>query len=198
MSVASISSLNAKIGICGVVSTIAAVYEKRPGAQQLINDRTSSRDGSLAYVYEIICGYLSYLQEYGEDEVIQETEAITKSFGGVYANWTVKGYLSRGMREEEKRGGGFAMALTPNGILALLEFLGMRGVNLGKDVPGDAIVGLTRKEAPINRWGNLAHWAYRYSNGTWLNHGTTYDSLEALSKAAGRDYQEIIWISVHG
>jgi hypothetical protein len=198
MPVLDMSRLNTSIGICGVVSTLAAVYSKRPGAQHSIDVQTSGGSDALTYVYDIICGFLSYLDESDDKEVIQETEAITKSFGGVYASWTVKGYLTRGRLEEDVKGGRYAMALTPKGILALLEFLGMRGVLSDKEVSGDAIIGLTRSGAPANRWGNLAHWAYRSSDGTWLNHGKTYQSLSDLNLAAGRDYSAITWISLHG
>jgi hypothetical protein len=90
------------------------------------------------------------------------------------------------------------MALTPKGILSLLEFLGLWGVLSDKEVVGDAIVGLTRTGAPKNTWRDLAHWTYRSSNGTWLNQGDTFQSLLALNKAAGKDYSAITWISVHG
>ncbi len=198
MPVLDISRLNTSIGICGVVSTLAAVYSMRPGVQHSVNIQTSESSDALTYVYDIICGFLSYLEENGDKEVIQETEAITKSFGGVYSSWTVTGYLTRGRREEDLKGGRYAMALTPNGILALLEFLGLRGVRSDKDVPGDAIIGLTRSGAPTNNWGNLAHWTFRSSAGTWLNHGANYTSLSALNQAASRDYSAITWISVHG
>lgn len=196
MPVLEMSELNKKIGICGVLSTIAAVYLNRPGARSGVDSHTANSSNSLDYVYDIICGFLSYLQD-NDNEVILETEEITKSFGGPYANWTAQGYLSRGRLEENAKGGAYAMALTPKGILALLEFLGMTGVWNKNDVIGDAIIGLTRQGAPNNRWGNLAHWTYRTANGKWLNNGVVYNSLKDLNAAAGRDYQEIYWISVH-
>ena len=197
MPVFEMSALNKKIGICGVLSTIAAIYVTRPGVRSGVDCHTGDSANSLNYVYDIICGFLSYLDENNENEVMQETEAITKSFGGHYAAWTVKGYLTRGRLEEDAKGGAYAMALTPKGILALLEFLGMTGVWNKNDVVGDAVIGLTRKGAPINQWGNLAHWTYRTAKGQWLNNGNVYNSLADLNLAAGRDYQEIYWISVH-
>lgn len=198
MPIPEISTLNERIGICGVVSTIAAVYAARPGAKETIDNSTKNGSSSLVYVYDIICGFLSYLTQHDELEVLQETEAITKSFGGHYATWTVIGYLTRGRLEEHTKAGGYAMALTPKGILALLEFLGMWGVLASGPVVGDAIIGLTRPGAPSNKWNNLAHWAYRSADGTWLNNGKRYSSLDALGKSVGKDYSEVYYISVHG
>lgn len=181
-------------GICGFTSTLYALYIDRPNLQQRLEHALSPATRRTRMMAEIKT-FLQMMKAGGKDGILQDIGELTRTFAG-YGGWTVDKYID----EINKIGGGdYSIAMPPEATMEYMRTMwGMRPVLTDRELPGDAILGLTRPNGPQNRWGNLAHYVYQGADGRIYSWGRQFSDLADVNTKEGKDYSVVYRIMVHG
>jgi hypothetical protein len=139
--------------------------------------------------------FLQMMKAESNSAVLNEITELTRTFPG-YQAWTVDSYIER---INSLNVGNYSIAMPPEATMQYMRTAwDLRPASRDDDAPGDAILGLTRTGAPVNRWGNLAHYVYRSANGTFYSWGEQFASLADVNSRKGKDYSVVCRIMVHG
>ncbi|NRR32532.1 hypothetical protein HSX11_20395 [Oxalobacteraceae bacterium] len=181
-------------GICGFTSTLYAVYMSRPNLQRKLDRALDASMRDTRMMAEIKT-FLVMMKAAGNQTVLDEIAELTKTFPG-YGAWSVDWYIG----EINKLAvGNFSIAMPPDATMEYMRTAwDLRPTLVTSEQPGDAILGLTRTGAPVNRWNNLAHFVFRSAAGKIYSWGEQFDDLAACNTAKGKDYSVVYRIMVHG
>ncbi|HEX4135061.1 MAG TPA: hypothetical protein VHY84_10665 [Bryobacteraceae bacterium] len=183
--------LNKKWGICGFTSSLYALYTNSPGQRLRLSQGASVTSRMLAEIKT----YLVILQAAGRFDLLGSIEVFTQSFGGIFTDFTVPGYIARinnivtlsdeGLENlaDEKI---FGIAMPPDAVVDYLqricELRAARTVTT--DMP-ELILGLCSKDKVM--YNGLAHYVYRL-NGTVYSWGKQFPSVEATAVSQRKDW----------
>lgn len=187
---------NADHGICGFTSTLYMVHKHRPGLHayldRALGDQEGMRDTRLQAEIKT---FLRMMQAKGAGRLLKEIQELTSSFPG-YKQWRIESYIDR--INKRQADADYSIAMPPRAVAEYVRTMWqMRAYIEDRDVPGDAILGLTRT-GMANRWKNLAHYVFRDRNGRLYSWGEQFDDLAAVNAAKGRDYSVVHRIMLHG
>jgi hypothetical protein len=181
-------------GICGFTSTLYAVYVNHPSLRGKLERALDDTTRSTRLMAEIKT-FLQMMKAGGNSAVLGDITELTRTFPG-YDAWTVDSYIEE---INKLTVGNFSVAMPPEATMEYMRTAwNMRPVLTDTVVPGDAILGLTRTNAPVNRWKNLAHYVFQSARGRIYSWGETFNDLADVNTQRGKDYSVIYRIMVHG
>jgi hypothetical protein len=174
-------------GVCSFTSACYALYAKRPGQRGIIINATRRFT-----VLASIKIFLNELQASGENELLGEIVEFTRSFGGIFADFTIGDYINRvndseGMANIENDKS-FGIGMPPNAVVRYLETWGLeakvrRVKTFSPDLGGNAIIGV-RKPPSVNPnltlYDGLCHRMYRH-NGKIYSWGREHNTVKAAN-----------------
>lgn len=193
---------NKKQGICGFTSTLYAVYTKKPELQKNLERALSEETRSTRLLAEIktFLQTLKANKNPESEKVLQDITELTRSFPN-FGLWTVDSYIGsidvlgkgatpdKEVAVQEKI---YSIAMPPDAMIKYISSWGIKP-KLTDSIPSgvDCILGLTRPEAPSNKWKNLAHYVYQDGNGKIYSWGKQFQSLTDLNNQETKDYSII-------
>lgn len=188
-------------GVCGFTSTLYMVHKYRPKLHKRLDKALGDKglDGKQSMrntrMQAEIKTFLRMMQANGAANLLNDIEELTRSFPGC-DQWTIEGYIKdidKGLDHTA-----YSIALPPEAVIAYAETMwGLRAYQKDDDVPGDAILGLTRTGI-VNRWSNLAHYVYRDGANRLYSWGEQFADLAGASKYRKADYSVVSRIMLHG
>ncbi|WP_158322691.1 putative HlyD family type I secretion protein [Acidisphaera rubrifaciens] len=180
--------MNNKWGICGVTSSLYALYKYSAKQQKKKMAKGALTPTMMLAEMKL---FLRTLQADGRQDLIGDIESFTQSFGGEYEHFTVNDYINRinyaavmvdavsapGSKKEKAAQEAvadrdFSIALPPEAVVYYLRnvcgFGQARVVDVGaKD--RELLVGLYRDEGNnMGIYGGLKHYVYYYNGGPVL------------------------------
>lgn len=187
---------NVNHGICGFTSTLYMVHKHRPGTQasldRALGDKEGMRDSRMQAEIKV---FLRMMQAKGASRLLKEIQELTSSFPG-YEHWRIESYIDR--ISNRQADADYSIAMPPRAVAEYVRTMWqIRAFIEDRDVPGDAILGLTRT-GMVNRWGNLAHYVFRDRHGRLYSWGEQFDDLATVNSVKGRDYAVVHRIMLHG
>jgi hypothetical protein len=188
---------NEKHGICGITSTLYAVYQNMPSLQDRLGSALSGADRDTRLMGEIKT-FLRMMKADGKNSILTDITELTQTFPN-YEGWSVELYIKQ--IDDALSTGSLSMAMPPDAVVEYIRTMwGMKAkIEMPvwyRGVSGPVILGLTRTGAPRNRWNNLAHYVYKDSKGIIHSWGKTFKDMATLNKVKNKDYKVIYHILV--
>ncbi len=180
MPVDDIGQLNRQWGICGFASSLYALYAHNPQQGDSLAQAANTTTRMLAEIKT----YLRLLQADELDGLLQEIQVFTRTFGGVFANFTIDTFIDNinaivtktdqqlaDLRDDQTWG----IAMPPHAVVDYLQRVcDFRGARLVQQIPNEAILGLC---SGPGMYRGLKHYVYLLGSTvyTWgeqhPNHG---------------------------
>ena len=185
MTIHTMGRLNAGWGICGFTSSLYALYNNRPSEQV----RLAKGGGTPTMMLAEIKSFLKILQAEERNDMLAAITTFTRSFGGVFAGFTIDDYIARindvvntGADVTESR---FGIAMPPECVVEYLKQIG--GFNGSRIAPlsdksSELILGVYDTNAAVGLHKGLKHYLYQL-NGRIHSWGQEFDSVEAAMGA---------------
>lgn len=200
-----IGAENANNGICGFTCALQSLYEQNQQWQARIEAATEAQAGVTRWRAEILT-YLNLVRAADGQELLDEIQAFTRSFGQQYVQWTVEGFREQMRAAADGDLNPYGIALPPN---AVVDYLGrvyqlnaqMEDLGEAADMPnGPAIVGMRTDDRALLGFNGLAHYVYVQQNGQISSWGQPFNNLADLNQGrpAGRAYHPRYSITVVG
>ena len=190
MPIDDVGTLNNPWGICGVTSSLYAVYNHSPSSAGI-----DAKAKDPIWVMNEIKSYLESLKFYGETQLLNDITEFTRCFGDQFKSWSLEKYVNRVLN---KSGPGFlplenakfSVAMPPHAVIDYLKrrcsFLHAKQVPL-TPMAAESIIGVYSNARPSGMYGNLRHYFYQ-KNGTYYSWGLQYPDLtSALNAKLGYD-----------
>lgn len=173
--------LNAGWGICGITSSLYALYQHRGDNKLAQSALVGSR------MLAEIKTFLVTLQANHDLTTLGEIEAFTKLFPG-FGGWSVKGYIASINQIGQKNfvvntndDKTYSLGLPPRAVVKYLRlmcnFHGARELHLSQNA-NEMIIGVRMKNGRTAPYNGLVHWMYMH-NGTVYSWGQQFDSVTA-------------------
>ncbi len=184
---------NASQGICGFTSTLYAVYMNQSQLQARLTGAMGGATRSTRLMAEIKT-FLQMMKAAGRQEILNGIEELTRTFPR-YGTWTVDTYIA-GINTLNL--GNYSIAMPPEAVKEYLRVAWNIVANIDNADTGNknAILGLSRTGAPMNKWKNLAHYVYRDMAGRIYSWGEQFTDLAKMNTAKNRNYSVIYTISL--
>ena len=187
--------VNANYGVCGITSSLYALYTHSPGQQQYF----TSVGGRKAFVLGKIVEFLLQLK-YTNTKMLKEIEAFTRKFdgyGGFNIDQYLKTYKSWSFSDSATDPpGDISVAIHPEAVVAFLRtscnFRNAREIPLSQ-TRHEAIIGVTDGDPRFNVYKGLCHYVYKRGN-TIYSWGQTFTSVAD----ADTDFKACVMISMSG
>lgn len=182
-----ISELNKGWGICGFASALGALYQNKAIGGAI--DQAVSHNQLNTRLLAEIKSYLVMLQSENNNLLLDEIARFTRSFGGVYASFTIQAYINKISSigsNIANVGKDFSIAMPPNGVADFLRRIGgVKAVLVGGSCPelNDAILGLGDKTVS-DQWKGLRHWVYKKGDSEIYNWGKKETRAQLLAHDA--------------
>lgn len=197
MTIDNMGVMNAGWGICGFTSSLYALYTNKPSEQV----KLAKGGGTPTMVLAEVKSYLRMLQADERQDLLSGITAFTRSFGGVFAGFTIEDYITRingvvslGASPTDEK---FGIAMPPDAVVDYLkrvcDFGGARLVDPG-DACSECILGVYKTASPGGPHKGLKHYLY-YLNGTIYSWGNQFASVDA---AMGKGWDVCYKIAIAG
>lgn len=197
MTIDNMGVMNKGWGICGFTSSLYALYTNKPSEQV----KLAKGGGTSTMVLAEIKSYLRMLQADGRQDLLGGITSFTRSFGGVFAGFTIDDYIARindvvniGANTSDDK---FGIAMPPDAVVDYLkricDFGGARQVGTG-DACSECILGVYETANKNGPHKGLKHYLYQL-NGTIYSWGNQFASVEA---AMGKGWDVCYKIAIAG
>jgi hypothetical protein len=183
-------------GVCGFTSTLYMVHKHRPGLHKRLDkalgDKKQMRNTRMQAEIKT---FLRMMQANGEANMLNDIVELTRTFPNC-GKWTIEGYIED--IDKGRDDTAYSIALPPEAVIAYARTMwNLRAYQKDDDVPGDAILGLTRSGI-VNRWSNLAHYVYRDGANRLYSWGEQFANLQLASEYKDVNYSVVSRIMLHG
>ncbi len=185
MTIDNMGVMNQGWGICGFTSSLYALYTNKPSEQV----KLAQGGGTPTMVLAEIKSYLRMLQADGRQDLLGGITSFTRSFGGVFAGFTIDDYIAR-INDVVKIGANvgdakFGIAMPPDAVVDYLkricDFGGARLIGTG-DACSECILGVYETANPGSMHKGLKHYLYSL-NGTIYSWGNQFADVDAAMGA---------------
>lgn len=178
-------AVNIDQGICGFTSVIYAVYANCPHLHGSLDNASGHERTRLMAEIKT---FLVLLRAMGKQPMLDEIQALTRSFSG-YGTWTIDSFIKQINDSAQPittpaPNVDFSIAMPPKPLMEYMRVcwdLNPVQETALHEGGGNVILGLTCEDAPVNAFGNLAHYVYKTPDGWIQSWGQEFEKIADLN-----------------